>query len=210
VSLAVEAFVIAGGVFLGRMIARLLHRRRAKTISVPRADDDGGATEGETADPLAEFVCKLGDVVVRRFEGDEAWLAGALVLAESRPVAALFVAPDAQGERAVFVHAASGTAPVWLTPLAADEVALSGDPPPAIEHAGTHFQRTRRLPVLVERIGSGAPDVGDRAVVGEYAGSGAERMLILVGTRASLAWRGVSLTEGQYDVLPGGKATLLS
>ncbi len=206
-SLAVEAVVVASGIFLGRMIARLVHQRRAKKVPDPQAED-GGARDVAVADPLAGFACKLGDVVVRRFECDEAWLAGALVLAEGRPVAALFIAPDAQGERAVLVRGAAETTLVWLTPLAADQVVLSGDPPSAIEHAGTRFQRTRRLPVLVERLGSGAPNVGDRAVVGEYAGSGVERMLVVIGPQASLAWRGVSLSEGQYDVLPGGKGTL--
>ena len=54
--------------------------------------------------PPATFPCKLGDVVVRAAEGDEAWLAGVLMFEEDRPVAALFVAPEAGGNRAVFVR----------------------------------------------------------------------------------------------------------
>ena len=91
-------------------------------------------------------------------------------------------------------------------PLGPGEVAHSGDPPPAIEHAGARFRRTRRLPVRVDRLGTGAPDSGGSAIMGEYAGSGLERIVMLVGTGASLAWRGVTLTEGEYDVLPGGHA----
>jgi hypothetical protein len=206
-TLAVEAAVIAGGIFLGRMIARAVHKRGAKKEPACRLEAPA-ATDLHSADSLAGFACKLGDVVVRRFEGDEAWLAGALVLAEDRPVAALFIAPDAQGERAVFVRGAAEATLAWLTPLAAGEVALSGDPPPAIEHAGARFRRTRRLPVRIERLGTGAPDVGGSAIMGEYAGSGLERIVMLVGTGASLVWRGVSLSEGEYDVLPGGQATL--
>ncbi len=206
-TLAVEAAVIAGGIFLGRMIARVLHRRGAKKMAALRLENRS-ASGVEAGDLLLGFACKLGDVVVRRFEGDEAWLAGVLVLAEDRPVAALFIAPDAQGERAVFVRGAAETTLTWLTPLAPGQVALSGDPPPAIEHAGARFRRTRRLPVRVERLGTGAPNIGARAVVGEYAASGLERLIVLVGTDASFAWRGVSLSEAEYDILPGGHATL--
>ena len=195
--------MIAGGIFLGRMIARAVHKRSAKNEPARRLEDRA-ATGPRTADLLAGFACKLGDVVVRRFEGDEAWLAGALVLVEDRPVAALFIAPDAQGERAVFVGGAAETTLTWLMPLGPGEVAHSGDPPPAIEHAGARFRRTRRLPVRVDRLGTGAPDLGGSAIMGEYAGSGLERIVMLVGTGASLAWRGVTLTEGEYDVLPGG------
>jgi hypothetical protein len=203
-TLAVEAIVIAGGIFLGRLIARALRRRSSREDSAARPED---RVDVETVDPFVGFACKLGDVVVRRFEGDEAWLAGALVLAEDRPIAALFIAPDAQGERAVFVCAASPTL-TWLMPLATGQVAVVGEPPSAIEHAGTRFRRTRRLPVRVERVGSGVPNVGGRAIVGEYAGSGFERIVVVIGSDGSLAWRGVSLSEGQYDVLPGGQATL--
>jgi hypothetical protein len=205
-SLAVQAAIIAGGIYLGRVIARLVHKHKTSPKNAPPSLPDHRIEE--VSDPFDGFQCKLGDVVVRRFEGDEAWLAGALVLAEDRPVAALFVAPDAQGERAVFVRGRSESTLVWLTPLGSDQIVLSGEPPPALEHGGTRFHRTRRLPVRVERVGTGAPDVGGRAIVGEYAALGLERIVVIVGSDASLAWRGVSLSEAQYDVLPGGQATL--
>jgi hypothetical protein len=167
-----------------------------------------GAGAPDGADALAGFVCRLGDVVVRRLEGDEAWLAGALVLAEERPVAALFIAPDAGGERAVLVPGPAQTTLTWLAPLAEGQVTLAGEPPRALEHAGTHFERTRRLPVRVQRLGTGAPQVGDSAVLGEYAAAGLERMVVVVGADAALAWRGVALSESEYDVLPGGQSTL--
>ena len=147
-------------------------------------------------------------MIVRRLEGDEAWLAGALVLAEERPVAALFIAPDAGGERAVLVPGPAQTTLTWLSPLAAGQVTLAGDPPQALEHAGTHFERTRRLPVRVHRLGTGAPQVGASAVMGEYAAAGLERMVVVVGSQSAFAWRGVSLSEAEYDVLPGGQSTL--
>jgi hypothetical protein len=144
--------------------------------------------------------CKLGDVVVRTAERDEAWLAGALVFEEEKPVAALFVAPEAGGDRALFVRAAPGSDLTWLVPLAKGALPLTSDPPHAVEHEGARYERARRLPVKVTRVGTGAPTVGARAVVAEYAGA--------AGSEQTLAWKGVSLAEGEYDVLPGGASTL--
>jgi hypothetical protein len=232
VTLALEALVVAGGILIGRLAARAFKRKAPRPEDVdagasPRADakaspdtdakasppsneqapeSDWGA-EGRT-DLLDGFACKLGDVVIRRSEGDEAWLAGALVLAEERPVAALFVAPVAGGERALLVPGPPRTALTWLTPLPPGELVLSGEPPRSIEHAGAHFERTRRLPVHVSRLGKGAPHVGASALLAEYEAHGAERLVVVVGQEAALAWRGVSLAEGEYDILPGSPATL--
>ncbi len=258
-TLAVDAVVIAGGLFLGRLVARVIRQRRQRqgrarvdaeaspsdrapsggsgtspsdraeaspseragrtdarrtgsrsTPSRPPRASDGadGQDRHENAVVLEGFACQLGDVIVRRLEGDEAWLAGALVLAEDRPVAALFIAPDATGERAVLVPGPAQTTLTWLAPLAAGQVSLAREPPQAIEHAGTHFERTRRLPVRVQRLGTGAPQVGATAVMGEYAAAGLERLVVVVGPDAAFAWRGVSLSEAEYDVLPGGQSTL--
>jgi hypothetical protein len=220
VSLALEALVVAGGIFLGRLIARVARKRRAGiAASAGVAPGDPADAESTNAgdDVLDGFACRLGDVVLRRVEGDEAWLAGALVMAEDRPVAALFIAPEAKGDRGVFVPGPDQTALTWLAPIAAGELGLvslsalvapAGEPPRALEHGGTRFERTRRLPVRVERLGTGAPDVGKRAVLGEYAAAGAERLVVVAGSDAAFAWRGVVMAEGEYEVLPGGKATL--
>jgi hypothetical protein len=202
----VDAAVVAAGLFLGRLITRTLRRRGAPQARLPPLETGGEGVADD--DSLAGFACGLGDVVVRRFEGDEAWLAGALVLMEERPVAVLFIAPDREGGRAVLARAGSDRTLIWLTPLPTGVGAPSADPPPTVEHAGVRFQRTRRLPVRVERLGSGAPEVGGRVVMGEYAAPGAERLVVIASTGISIAWRGVSLSEDQYDVLPGGKATL--
>jgi hypothetical protein len=253
VTLALEALVVAGGIFIGRLAARALKRKDPRHQDVdakaspptdakasprtdakaspqtdakasPRTDAEASAAtatpptneqarDGDWADDgrtelLEGFACKLGDVVIRRIEGDEAWLAGALVLAEDSPVAALFVAPVAGGERALLVPGPPRTALTWLTPLTPGELALSGEPPRSIEHAGARFERTRRLPVHVSRLGKGAPDVGPSALFAEYETHGAERLVVVVGRDAALAWRGVALAEGEYDILPGSPATL--
>jgi hypothetical protein len=206
VTILVDALVVVGGIAVGRWIMRRVRARRAATSQAPSAD--GAAQRPSPRDPLAGFPCKLGDVIVRVAERDEAWLAGALVLEEERPVAALFVAPEAGGDRALFVREAPGAGMTWLEPLPEGALAVTKDPPHALEHEGVRFERSRRLPVRVSRIGSGAPSVGDRAVVAEYAGAAADRLLVVAGSEQTLAWRGVALRDGEYDVLPGGKATL--
>jgi hypothetical protein len=271
VTLAVDAVVVAGGLFLGRLVARVLRQRRQRQVesvdaeaspskdaqaspskdaeapskdaqASPRKDADPLPSRGAgashparaqpsrspasrlarfeatraadgydiraNADELAGFVCKLGDVVVRRLEGDEAWLAGALLFAEERPVAVLYIAPDSGVGRAVLVSGPAQTTLTWLSPLAPGQLTLAGDPPQALEHAGMQFERIRRLPVRVQRLGTGAPQVGANAVMGEYAAPGLERLVVVVGAAAALAWRGVSLSESEYDVLPGGQSTL--
>ena len=221
-TLAVDAVVVAGGIFLGRLVARVLRQRKQRQVGGaqgPRSRDPKETSRSEgrpgqvslsskSPSTLDDFACRLGDVVVRRLEGDEAWLAGALVFAEERPVAALFVAPVAGGERAVLVPGPRQTTLAWLSPLAAGEVTVAGDAPQALEHASTHFERTRRLPLHVERIGTGAPEVGPTAVLGEYSGPGLERLVVVVGSAAVQAWRGVALSKAEYDVLPGGQSTL--
>jgi len=162
---------------------------------------------------LKTFAARPGDYFLQNINHElrtplTAILGWSEVLAEDRPVAALFIAPDASGERAVLVPGPAQATLTWLSPLAAGQVTLGRDPPQALEHAGMHFERTRRLPVRVQRLGTGAPQVGASAVLGEYAAAGLERMVVVVGSDRAFAWRGVSLSEAEYDVLPGGEATL--
>lgn len=205
-TILVDALVVGGGILLGRWLSRALRSRR-RSGDGKTAGAQGGATKPASS-PFAGMPCKLGDVVVRTAERDEAWLAGALVFEEEKPVAALFVAPEAGGDRALFVREAPGSGLTWLVPLAKGALPLTSDPPHAVEHEGARYERARRLPVKVTRVGTGAPTVGARAVVAEYAGAAAERLVVVAGSEQTLAWKGVSLAEGEYDVLPGGASTL--
>jgi len=196
VSVVVDVLLAAGGVAIGRWLAQRLR--------AARPGEPGPSNAGAPAprDVLAGAPCRLGDVLVRTTERDEAWLAGALVFREQRPVAALFVAPEAVADRAVFAR--EGDAGVtWLTALGEGELSVQGEPPHALEHAGVRFERVRRLPVRVEQAGTGAPNVGDRAVVAEYAGPGAERIVVVSGSEQARAWVGRALRREDFDVLPG-------
>jgi hypothetical protein len=211
VSLVVDALVIAGGLALGRWIARSVRARRARAATTPAPGepaDEAPIANAALRDAFAAFPCKLGDVVVRMVERDEAWLAGALVFVEDRPVAVLFVAPEAGGDRAIFVRDAPGSGLTWLAPLAEGELLLTKEPPHSLEHRGARFERSRRLPVRIARLGSGAPGLGDRGVVSEYGGPGTQRIVVVAGAERTLAWRGVALAPAEYDILPGGGATL--
>ncbi|MGD0524711.1 MAG: hypothetical protein ABSE49_06195 [Polyangiaceae bacterium] len=207
-TLLLDAALIVGGLALGRWIARRVRSRREPRETPPAADSTDDVLARPRADLPASFPCKLGDVVVRVAERDEAWLAGGLLFAEERPVAALFVAPEAGGDRALFVRDAPGAGMTWLAPITADAPAVTKEPPHALEHDGVRYERARRLPVNVTRVGSGAPSVGDRAIVAEYTGPAAMRLLILAGSEQTLSWKGVALGDGEYDVLPGSPDTL--
>jgi hypothetical protein len=60
----------------------------------------------------------------------------------------------------------------------------------------------------VTRLGSGSPRVGDHAVVAEYRGPGAGRIVVVAGSDLTVGWVGVALEKREYDVLSGGKTTL--
>jgi hypothetical protein len=205
--LLVDVAIVGGGFLLGRWIVRTM-RARSAAGAPAAADAKEPAAKGN---PLEGFPCKIGDVLVRAAEGDEAWLAGALVFAEERPVAALFIAPEAGGDRAIFVRPshggdAAGADVTWLAPVELRDLpglGPTGEPPHALEHGGVRYERSRRLPVKVERIGTGAPAVGSQAIVAEYSASGPERLLVVAGSPGPLAWVGLALRDSEYEVLPG-------
>lgn len=160
------------------------------------------------APKLDGFVCQLGDVVMR-ITGEEAWLAGGLVLSEELPVAVLFVAPEAGRDRALYVTPKPRDTLFWLDPLDPSAILVGGEPPSSVEHGGIRFDRVRRLPLRPQRIGLDAPDVGDAVIVAEYASAGAERLVVLKATTGTVrAYRGQELEPSSYEVIASGKATL--
>jgi hypothetical protein len=193
------------------MFGRWLARRRADDAppEPPRETEDRAEkkTGAETA-PLEGFPCQLGDVLMR-ITGEEAWLAGGVVLEEDVPVAVLFVAPEAGRDCAIYVRPPPRAAVFWLEPLDPGAVLVAGEPPSSVEHGGVRFDRARRLPLRPRRIGVGAPDVGDSVLVAEYNSAGAERLLVLKATNGvTKAYRGVELEPSMFEVIPSGRSTL--
>jgi hypothetical protein len=196
-----EVLVVAGGAFvLGRWVVRSLRPRR-EGLGEKRPPEGDGAPSGREL--LRAFPCQVGDVILRTAEHDEAWLAGALVFEEEAPVAALFVAPEAGGDRAVFVRAAASSGMVWLAPMPPSATPRSPEPPHTMEIGGVRFERVRRLPVHVRRVGSGTPQVGAKAILVEYAGGACDRVVVVAAPEQALCWKGVTLAEGEYEILPG-------
>jgi hypothetical protein len=157
---------------------------------------------------LDGFVCQLGDVIMR-MTGEEAWLAGALVLSEDVPISVLFVAPDAGHDLVVYVKAAPNQGIYWLEPLDPSAILVGGAPPSSVEHGGVRFDRARRLPLRPARIGAGAPDAGDAVMVAEYVSAAAERLVVLkANSGRTYAYRGVELDPGSFEVIASGDTTL--
>ena len=233
------SFLLAGLIVAGTSgavaVGRWLSRRREDT-SAPKPDSSGagdgssnggeGATSTDDASAkgtskrspkrkvegpsahLEGFPCQLGDVIMR-LTGEEAWLAGGVVLSEEAPIAALFVAPDAGQDCAIYARPRPRESIFWMLPLDPGAVLVGGEPPSSVEHDGIRFDRVRRLPLRPKRIGVGAPDVGDSVILAEYASAGSERLLVIRSTMGtSFAYRGEELAMSSYEVIASGRATL--
>ena len=143
---------------------------------------------------------------MRVIDGAEAWLAGALVLREDAPAAVLFIAPDASGERAIYVRPRPIAEIAWLTPVPRDALTVGAEPPSALEIEGVRFERNRRLPLRTQRVGTGTPDVGETAILGEYRAASGEVAIVIVTDGIARGWRGRRLGEGEFEVWDGEKA----
>ncbi len=197
-SLLLAAACVGGGVLVARWITRALSTGAAPRTDI--RDPSDAPAPAPKRDPLIPFPFQLGDVVVRGGR-DEAWLSGALVFSEDASTLALFVAPEAGGDRAILARARPSRSVVWLEALPASALTLGREPPGALEYEGTRYERIRRLPLAVSRVGSGAPDVGDTALVAEYGSEAGDRIVAVVGASATFTWRGVELSDGMYEVL---------
>ncbi len=150
---------------------------------------------------LREFPCQLGDVVTTT-AGESAWLGGVLILSEEHLVAALFVAPEAERDRALYVTPKPRQKLFWLEPLVAAMVVIGAQPPTTLEIDNVTFRRVRRLPCRAEVRGSGAPDLGEIITVIEYGSLGSERLVVLrAPSGACAAYRGSELAEGTFEVV---------
>jgi Ni/Co efflux regulator RcnB len=175
---------------------------------LPRAKVEASrkpAAKVETAEEKAKktfagLPLSLGDVVSDGHE--ERWLAGALVAREQgRVLSALFLAPEGAKLSAVAVFAAPRKDIYWMDPA---ELDVTDEPPATIELGGVAFRRKARLPVTLERLGQGAPSIGEEAIWGVYDGGPSEVAVVLVSEGRVHAWQGRRLDEDRYDRLGEG------
>jgi hypothetical protein len=185
-------------------------RRRKAGVEAEGDHDDAEETNGskkgdglgprpkkkKKVDPFADLPFALGDVVV----GDgERWLAGAVLAREGeRVVGALFLAPEGAKQLGVGAFAAPRRDVFWLAPV---DVDTPGEPPGTLEIGGVALRREGRLPVSFERLGQGAPPVGEAGMWAVYDGGGRDVALVLTSDGKTFAYAGVRLDEGQWDRL---------
>jgi hypothetical protein len=149
--------------------------------------------------PFATLPFALGDVVSSGHE--ERWLAGAIVARENgRVIGALFLAPEGVVQKAVAVFAPPRKDVWWMSPT---ELTTPDEPPATIEVEGVALQRKGRLPVTLERLGQGAPPVGEEGIWAAYD-RGKEVAIVIASQGRAFAWSGVRLEEEEYDRLGGG------
>jgi hypothetical protein len=152
-----------------------------------------------TSPPFATLPLALGDVVSAG--PDERWLAGAVVARENgRVVGAVFLAPEGVVHHAVAVFAAPRKDIWWMSPEKLDS---PSEPPATIEIGGVAMPRKGRLPVELERLGQGAPDVGAEGLWAVYD-LGRQVSLVVASQGKVHAWSGTRLDEDEYDRLGGG------
>jgi hypothetical protein len=151
--------------------------------------------------PFAAFPCGLKDVMART-KDDELLISGGLRLSEGGvPVAAVFFGVGAPGVKRVLAVFSDRSDALWLTIEASDAV---GSEPPSTLSAGEHLlERSRRIPVLVERFGVELPDVDREMILAEYRGGAGQSALVLKGSRRSLLAVGNTIAVSSLDRYPG-------
>jgi hypothetical protein len=149
--------------------------------------------------PFTTLPLALGDVVSVAHE--ERWLAGAIVAREEgRVIGALFLAPEGVQNKAVAVFAPPRKDIYWMSPA---ELVSPDEPPATIELDGIALARKGRLPVELERLGQGAPQVGDEGVWAVYD-RGRDVAVVIASQGKAYAWVGKKLDPEEYDRLGGG------
>ena len=170
-----------------------------KSTSAKGKKPSGTETSAASANPLLSFGLGLGDVVSA--EGEERWLAGAIVARDTKVVAAVYIAPEGLGHRAVVVFPKPEQTIQWLAPT---EIASPQEPPATLEIGGITMHRRARLPVYLDRLGQGTPSVGPSGVFAMYEAGGREAAVVITSEGKCLAWFGRRLEEGEYDRMGGG------
>lgn len=170
-----------------------------KVVVVAQKTGGKKADAGEPANALSAFELGLGDVVSA--EGEERWLAGAIVAKDTKTIAALYIAPEGIGHRTVVVFPKPERTIQWLAPT---ELISPAEPPATLEIEGLNMHRKARLPVLLDRLGQGTPHVGSNGILALYEAGGREAAVVLTSEGKVYAWFGRKLDEGEYDRMGGG------
>jgi len=197
-SLLVIAVTAAVAASLGYLASR-----RKESVEDPKAlDKPAGGKDKEAPklpqparDPLAGLSFALGDVVSA--EGEERWLAGAIAVRDrGETSAAVMLAPEGLTLQAVVVFPPPERRILWLAPV---EVVSPPEPPATLEIGGDAMTRKSRLPVNLERLGQGAPNVGATGIFATYETGSREVAVVITSEGKTFAWSGRRLEVDEYD-----------
>jgi hypothetical protein len=213
---------IAGGIALAGAVAvsvRWVARREGGERSAPRALSDGlpdvpkaspvssptspADAPNQDAPCFASFGLALGDVVMLR--DSEAWLTGALRLRDGGEEEAVLFFTDQTTEGDVLIVRPGPRRKLFL--VKGIEMPGGGFAPHCVEHERELFNRTRWIPVTLERHGEGCPDLGEGATFAWFESAAGEVLACLFGPSIALGWRGEELAEGSALRLAAGSAT---
>lgn len=182
--------------------ASYLALRRGKDAEREEGSEPPPAADGdEEVAPVPGLAFQLRDVV--QVQGEERWLAGALVAREgAHVIAVLYFAPEGKRTDAVLAFPEPRRELYWLTPV--EGIVHGADPPTTVELEKVIYRRKSRRPVDLEARGQGVPRVGASAILAEYEGGGRSVALVLRAEDGAWTFVGSRHEAGEYDVLGGG------
>jgi hypothetical protein len=191
----------------------LFARRRRKGDATPKVAAPAGAPALPSPSVPANVALAVGDVVAVLADGPglggvdgtsrERWLSSAVVAREAdEVVAVVFFAPEGAREESVVAFPAPRRELGWMS---ATPTEIGKEPPTTIELGGVILDRRARRPVSLERLGRGAPRIGEHATYAEYA-SGRDFGVVLVGTEGVVSLRGVRLDAGEWEKMGSGES----
>ncbi|MCS6901063.1 MAG: hypothetical protein RMJ98_15745 [Myxococcales bacterium] len=151
--------------------------------------------------PFAAFPCGLQDVIART-KDDELLISGGLRLSEGgSPVAAIFFGVGAPGVPRVLVAFPDRSDVLWLTQE--KQVPVGSEPPTTLPWGEALLERSRRLPVLVERFGTELPEVDREMLFAEYRGGAGQGAVVLRGGKQTVVAAGEVVTFASLERYPG-------
>jgi len=195
-SMILFACVAAGAAAVGWASGRKARERHDQTQAAQTAMNH------PPPNPFVAFPCGLKDVLGRT-KDDEALLTGGLRLSEGgAPLAAIFFAIGAPGvARIVAAFPSPKTDVLWLT--TDTSTTLGAEPPSTLLVGDATLERTRRIPVLVERFGTDIPEVDREATLAEYRGGAGQAALLLKGAKHGLLAVGDVVSFSSLERYPG-------
>lgn len=181
-------------------VGYLASRRRAEEPQDERPAPPEPEPAEKRDEALSQFPLQIGDVVSAG--GEERWLAGALVARDrGEATTVVFIAPEGATHGAVVAFAPPRRDIQWLAPV---DVESPDEPPATLEIAGVAMRRRGRLPVSIERLGQGAPRIGETGILATYEGGPSEAALVITCDGRTHAWAGRPIDEGAYERLGAG------